>query len=295
MRINRGIFIFILAFVVTLTGCSGKAAISGSEPGSASADTGDTKKVIRVGLNNRPNPPYLFTDDHNEPIGYTIDYYKELEKRLPEYTFQYESVDQEALAIGVDTGKYAFAGNFFRNPERESKYLFGASEFGYYITALVTKNNRDDIRTLDDLPGKKLTPFTPTSGLLPIIRDFNLRNPDRQIEIEITDKNVIADDMKLVASGRYDALFTNVNMFENANKQLQLDLKIAGIISKEPIWIMYNKNQEELAHQIDAVTAELKQDGTLSKISEKWLGVDFFGSLESVNEGYQFLESEKKK
>ncbi|MUG69989.1 transporter substrate-binding domain-containing protein [Paenibacillus validus] len=283
------------AVSLIVAGCAnqngGSATATGT--GSASSDS-NQQTVVKVALNGVPVPLFSFLDDKNQPAGYMIDYLKEVEKKLPEYQFQYEAVDTDSQLIGTDSGKYALAANFwFKNPEREKKYLFPEYEYGYSITALAVKEDRNDIKTLDDLAGKKLVPMTPTSGLRYIIKDYNIQHPGKEIRIEDIDRTTASDDLKLVDSGKYDATFININSFDDANNRLKLKVKIGGVISKEPVWFLYNKNQSELAKKIDAVTVQLTNDGTLSKLAEKWFDVDFFKSLDYVKQGHQFRKENK--
>ncbi|GAA3402448.1 transporter substrate-binding domain-containing protein [Paenibacillus hodogayensis] len=282
-----------VALVLT-SGCAGGSAgttANAGNPSKASAPQtpAPEKKTVKIAINSSPNPPYSYVDDKNQPIGYTIDYLKELEKKLPQYEFKYEAMDQDAQLIGTDLGKYALAANyFFRNPEREQKYLYPQHEFGYSVTSLIVKSDRTDIRSLDDMVGKKLTPMTPTNGLRNMIKDYNLKHPGKEIKIEDIDKITIADRLKMVNDGKYDADFVNVHNFDDTNKQLKLDLKVGAVVSKEPLYVLLNKKETELAERIDAATAELTKDGTLSKLAEKWFSVDLFKSLEQVGEGYKF-------
>jgi L-cystine transport system substrate-binding protein len=250
---------------------------------------GALKQVVKYALNTVPVPLFSFIDENGKPAGFILDYLEELKKKLPEYEFEVESVDNEGQLIGTDTGKYAFAANFwFKNPERAKKYLYPNQEFGYSITALAVKSNRDDIKTLDDVVGKKLVPMTPVSGFRYILKDYNLKHPGKEIVIEDVDKTTPADDLKLVDSGRYDVHLLNVVHFEDVMKKLNLDLKIGGVVSKEPVYLLFNKNQTELAAKVDSATVELIKDGTLPKLSEKWFKVDVYKSLEYVQQGYKF-------
>jgi L-cystine transport system substrate-binding protein len=248
-------------------------------------------KVVKIAINNVPNPPFSYVDEKGTHIGYTIDYLKELEKKLPEYDFQYEAIDSTSMLIATDTGKYALTANyFFKNPEREKKYLFPDKPFGYSVTGLAVKTERNDIKTLDDIVGKKLVPMTPVSGLLYILKDYNIKHPGKEVKIETIDNISTADGLRFVDSGRYDVLFINVHNFDDAQKQLKYKLKISGIISKEPVWIILNKSQTELKTKIDIATAELVKNGTLSKYSVKWFGIDFFKDLDLIKKGYQFRQ-----
>jgi len=281
---TRKSLVAILTFglIFSIVGCSKQT----STPTTATAQP--AKKVINVGLSNDVTPPFLYTDDKGELIGYDIDYLKELEKKLPEYQFKYESGAEEAQLIATDTGKYDFAMNwFFRNAEREKKFLYPEHEYGYSITALITKSDRNDIKTFDDMVGKKFPPMSASGGLRSIVNSYIAKNPAKPLTIESIDEPSNTENLKSVATGKTDAVFLNKLTFDAANAQLKLPLKVGGIISKEPVWLVFNKNQADLAKKIDAATEELKNDGTLSKLADKWFKVDFFKGLDYINQGFQ--------
>lgn len=52
---------------------------------------------------------------------------------------------------------------------------------------------------------------------------------------------------------------------------------------------MYNKQNEAIQKDINEATKELTEDGTLSKLAEKWFEVDFFKDVDYINQKqYQF-------
>jgi len=272
----------ILGLSVFVAGCS--------DSSESSNETEDGKQVIKVAISDEVNPPFLYADENNEPIGYDMDFLAEVEKRLPEYEFEYIWGEEETNLVGVDTGKYDFAINwFFKNPEREEKFLYPEHEYGYSLTALITKTDRDDIKTLDDMVGKKFPPMSPSGGLRTILNAYNDKNPDNPLTIESMDAPSNAENMKMVDRGEADAVFLNVTTFNAVQEELNLDLKVGGIISKEPVYIVYRKDHTELAEKIDEITVELIQDGTLPELAEKWFDVNFFEDLDYINEqGFEF-------
>lgn len=272
--------ILALATVLVIAGCSN----------SSSNETEDGRQVIKVALSDEVNPPFLYTDDDNNPIGYDMDYLAEIEKKLPEYKFEYTFGEEEGNLVGVDTGKFDFAINwFFKNPERAEKFLYPEHEFGYSLTALIVKTDRDDIKTLDDMVGKKFTPMPPGGGLRSILNGYNAINTDNPLTIENMDHPSNADNLNRVADGKADAVFLNKSTFDAIQEELNLDLKVGGIVSKEPIYVVYNKEHTELAEKIDQATVELTEDGTLAELAEKWFGVDFFQDLDYINEtGFEY-------
>ncbi|MBD7937247.1 MULTISPECIES: transporter substrate-binding domain-containing protein [Cytobacillus] len=272
-------FLLIIS-VLFVAGCSS----------SSNGTTEDGKKIITVAISDEVNPPFLYADDDNKPIGYDMDYLKEVEKKLEDYHFEYVWGEEEANLVGVDTGKYDFAINwFFKNPEREEKFLYPEQEFGYSLTSLVTQPDRDDIKTLEDMVGKKLAPMSPSGGLRTILNSYNKNNPDEQIEIESIEFPSNADNLQRVNDGKDDAMFINVTTFNAVQEELDLNLKVAGIVSKEPVYAVFNKEQTELAKEFDEVTKELIEDGTLPDLAEKWFKINFFENLDYINEeNYKF-------
>lgn len=132
--------------------------------------------------------------------------------------------------------------------------------------------------------GKKLTPMSPSGGLRSILNGYNAKHPDKPLTIESMEFPSNADNLKRVDEGKADAIFLNKSTFDAVQETLNLDLKVAGIVSKEPIFVVFNKENTELAEKIDKITVELTEDGTLSELAEKWFHTDFFQDLEYINE-----------
>lgn len=274
-----------LVSVLALSACGTNAE---KDNGAAAAVNGGeaapSVTVLKVAQNAVPNPPFSFSNDSNVMEGYTVEYLKLLDERLEEYEFQYEQIAREAMLVGVESGKYDFAANYYyRNPDREAKYLFGELEYGYSLNALIVKEDRDDIKSLDDMQGKTLTPMSPSTGLRTLVVDYNKEHADNPIIAEDIDAVTDAESIQWVAEGKYDAYLTNKTVFDNVNAELKLPLKIAAYVTKEPIWVLFNKEKTDLVARFDEVTQELIDDGTLPELAKKWFGIDMFQPIESVN------------
>jgi L-cystine transport system substrate-binding protein len=274
----------ILASAIALTACgSSPTKDNSAAPTTGSGAAAPKVTVLKVAQNAVPNPPFSSLNDKNVMEGYTVEYLKLLDERLDEYKFEYEQIAREAMLVGVETGKYDFAANFYyRNPEREAKYLFGKVEYGHSLNSLIVKNDRNDIKSLDDMRGKKLTPMSPSTGLRTLVVDYNKKNANNPIIAEDIDAVTDAESIQWVAAGKYDAYLTNKTVFDNVNAQLKLPLKVAAYVTKEPIWVLFNKEKKDLAARFDEVTKAMIDDGTLPKLSEKWFNVNMFKPIEEV-------------
>lgn len=278
-------------FGLLIAGFSITAALLAGCSSDEDASDSSGAKVIKVALSDEVNPPFLYTDSDNKPVGYDIDYLNAIEEKLDgTYTFKYQFGAEESNLIGVSTKKSDFAINwFFKNPEREEKFLYGDPEYGYSMTALIVQKDNTDIQSLEDLQGKKLAPMAPSGGLRTIINSYNEKNPAKAVEIDTIEQPSNADNLKGLAEGRYDAVFLNVSTFNAIQEEMNLNIKVGGVVSKEPVYIVYNKDNKEIQQAINEATKELTDDGTLSELAEKWFNVDFFQDIEYINkEQYSF-------
>ncbi|MEB6301201.1 transporter substrate-binding domain-containing protein [Mammaliicoccus sciuri] len=264
--------LILMMLIISLSGCS---TITKENNG---------KKVVKVALSAEVNPPYLYTDSDNKPVGYDMDYMKELEKKLPQYDFQYEFGEEESNVVGIGVGKFDMGINwFFKTPEREQKFLYQKEPYVYSLTTLIVHNDTNDIETLDDLQHKRLTPMSPSGGLYSILTGYN-KTHNNQIDIDEIHKVSNGENFKMIESKRRDAMFLNLTTYQAIQKELNADVKVGGVVSKESVHILYNKKNTQLQKDIDKATKELKEDGTLEELSKKWFGFNIFDDKESLND-----------
>ena len=264
--------LILMMLIISLSGCG---TITKENNG---------KKVVKVALSAEVNPPYLYTDSDNKPVGYDMDYMKELEKKLLQYDFQYEFGEEESNVVGIGVGKFDMGINwFFKTPEREQKFLYQKEPYVYSLTTLIVHNDTNDIETLDDLQHKRLTPMSPSGGLYSILTGYN-KTHNNQIDIDEIHKVSNGENFKMIESKRRDAMFLNLTTYQAIQKELNADVKVGGVVSKESVHILYNKKNTQLQKDIDKATKELKEDGTLEELSKKWFGFNIFDDKESLND-----------
>lgn len=264
--------LILMMLIISLSGCG---TITKENNG---------KKVVKVALSAEVNPPYLYTDSDNKPVGYDMDYMKELEKKLPQYDFQYEFGEEESNVVGIGVGKFDMGINwFFKTPEREQKFLYQKEPYVYSLTTLIVHNDTNDIETLDDLQHKRMTPMSPSGGLYSILTGYN-KTHNNQIDIDEIHKVSNGENFKMIESKRRDAMFLNLTTYQAIQKELNADVKVGGVVSKESVHILYNKKNTQLQKDIDKATKELKEDGTLEELSKKWFGFNIFDDKESLND-----------
>lgn len=273
-------FLLMLMIVSVLTACGNNDA----------SNSNSQKKEVKVALSAEVNPPYLYTNKDNEFVGLDMDYMKLIEKKLPQYDFKYEVGEEESNLVGIGSGKFDMGINwFFKTPEREKQFLYQDVPYSYALPLLVVNKGNNDIHSLQDLPGKKITPMAPSGGLYSILTQFN-KDHSPKIDINTIQEPSNGDNLKMVSQGRRDAMFLNWNTYKAIQEQINADVKIGGIVKKEPLHIVYNKKHQKLHDDVDRATQELKDEGKLQSLSKKYFDINVFDDLSEINEQKDKLE-----
>lgn len=278
-RIKRKVLfdVFLVLAALVIVGCAESGAAD-NESQSSESPGGNDVTTVDVAVENDSNP-LSFTDDEGELDGYEVEVIEQLDEVLEDYEFNIESVSAEASQIGLDSGKYGFVGGgSFRTEEREEKYLIPEETNGASLIKIYVRADETEISTLDDLVGKKVAPVTPNGGIYNLLTTYNEEHPDSQIDIEPNDSVTSAERFQGVDEGTYDAVVQPSNLgFEEIKEQLGLDV----VEIKEPVrvngtYFLVAQSETELNNAINEGLAQLKEEGILQEIAEKWYGEDIF-------------------
>ncbi|MDR2137703.1 MAG: transporter substrate-binding domain-containing protein, partial [Synergistaceae bacterium] len=219
--------------------------------------------------------PYAYIDENNQPAGYDVAVLKAIDERLPQYEFVFESLEFKNLLLGVDAGKLDIASQQFEtNPEREAKYLFTTEGFANYDKRIVVKKGRTDIKSIDDLAGKRVSVGSGSNSAA-ILEKYNAEHPDTKIEIIYRASSQV--DYDNLVNDRADAAVMTRRVFNRTNEAFGGGLGIVeeNLFSKSDAYFILAKKETRLRDDIDAALRELKKDGTLTKISIQYTGGDY--------------------
>ncbi|WP_082326164.1 transporter substrate-binding domain-containing protein [Streptococcus sp. X13SY08] len=82
------------------------------------------EETVTVGTSAQTKPYNYFTPS-GELTGFEIEMLQEIDKRLEDYGFKYETTEFASLFAGVDAGKIDMIANWLGEmPGRREKYLF---------------------------------------------------------------------------------------------------------------------------------------------------------------------------
>ncbi|MCM2972344.1 amino acid ABC transporter substrate-binding protein [Larsenimonas suaedae] len=221
---------------------------------------------IKVGMSGNYFP-FTFSK-HGELQGFEIDVMNAVGKRIGE-DVTFVTASFSGLAGMLDSGRVdTIANQITITDARKAKYAF-TQPYVYDGAQVVVKKGNDSIHGPEDLSGKTVAVNLGTNyeQLLE-----QLPNADK-ITIKTYDSNVEQD----VALGRSDAFVMDRVSATQVIKQTPMPLQLAG----QPFSKIENalpfrdtKDGRALRDRVDEALTELRQDGTLKTISEKWFDAD---------------------
>jgi ABC-type amino acid transport substrate-binding protein len=248
--------------------------------GSSISDTAAGNKVkISVGIGNAFSP-FCFLDENGKEAGYDYEVIKAIASHLSDkYDFAINPDDFSNLLIGLDTSKYNMAIHHFGyTPERAKNYLYAKEADMYFgnfrIGFIKDKKNITDMKSLTGL-----TVATASGSMSEnLILAWNEKNPNNPIKMAYSaDKETWH---AALTSGLCDAYIATEYDIDTFSKQYDnflamSDYKVTADNYDSGTYFVYNKGSEKIQTDIDQAIVDLRKDGTLSKLSKKWLGNDY--------------------
>lgn len=257
----------------------GSLAACSSNSTSKSSDK-QTEIIVATDASTKP---FTYSDTQGNITGYDIEVARAVFAKLPEYKVKFQATDFSGIVAGIDSGRYQVGANDFGwTKERAEKYNF-SYPLSKSNNAVLVKSGT--YHTLADLAGKS-TIGNPASNYTKEIQDWNKANPGKEIKINFSsDSTSINTRFTQIESGKIDfMLYDKISLQSSLKDQGFENLKIQDIDDNtgDPEhdgfeYFIFAKDEQgqKLQKEVNKVLAELQADGTLSKISQKYLGGDF--------------------
>lgn len=227
----------------------------------AAADT------IRVGMSGGYFPFTFVQQDKLQ--GFEVDLMNALAERTGD-TVEFSTMSFSGLIGALESGRIDTVANQITiTPDRAAKFAF-SQPYVYDGAQVVVKKGREtEITGVDSLRGRTVavnlgSNFEQLLRELPFADDIDIRTYESNIEQD-------------TALGRVDAFVMDRVSSAQVIKQSPLPLALAGPAFSEIQNALPFRNDAEgqaLRDRLDAALTELKADGTLKAISEKWLDLD---------------------
>ena len=288
----------ISLFMVMIMGCSlfagcgnGKADESaantdGTENVGNAGETGDAGENGNVGetgdllseIQNRGYitvamegtwAPWTYHDEEGELVGFDVEVAAAVAEELG-VEVRYEEGEWDGLLAGVESGRYDIMVNGVGYTEERAQAYDFSEPYCYNKTALIVRSDNDEISSLEDLEGKT-TCNSANSTYQFIAEEYGAT----VLDVETLDGTL---EMVLAGPERADAtLNAEASFLDYMKEHPDAELKIVDYYSElENVCIIMPKGEssDSLREAINGAIDKLREDGTLTELSNKYFGGD---------------------
>ncbi|KAF1061624.1 cystine ABC transporter substrate-binding protein [Burkholderia gladioli] len=228
-------------------------------------DEAKQRGTLRIGLEGT-FPPFNSKAPSGELVGYDVDIAKAVAAKLglkPEFV----TTEWSGIIAGLQAGKFDVIVNQVGVTDKRKEVLDFSPAYTYSAAQLIQrKDDTRNFKSLDDLKGKKLG-----VGLGTNYMDMAKSVPG----IDVKTYPGAPEYLRDLAAGRLDAALNDRLMLAYLLKNSQLPLRTGAMLEAgQPSAIPFKKGNPKFAKAIDDAMTQLEADGTFTKISDKWFGID---------------------
>ena len=262
------------AGVLTLSGCSNSSTSTAASSGASPAADSSADQLAAIQASGKlivalegAWQPWSYHDESDTLVGYDVEVSRAIAEKLgvePEYV---ES-DWDSLFAGLDAGRFDMVCNGVEvTDERALTYDF-TTPYGYIHTALAVRKDNNEIKTFEDLKGKT-TANSLASTYMELAESYGAT---------VQGIDTLEETIQLLTAGRIDAtLNADVSFYDYLNVHPDADFKIVAQTedaSHVAIPLRKGDNSATLLEAVNNAIDELRADGTLKELGEKYFGQD---------------------
>jgi cystine transport system substrate-binding protein len=211
--------------------------------------------------------PWTYENEDGELVGFEVEVSRAVAEKLG-VTPEYVTGEWDGLLAGVQAGRYDVMANGVGYTEERAQAYYYSDFYAFNRTALVVRGDNEEIKSLEDLDGKTTC---------------NSANSTYQLLAEkygatVKDVESLAGTIDELMAGRVDAtLNAEVSINDYMREQPDADIKIVDYdpdVEQVGMIMPYGASSDSLRDAINQALEELRADGTLTEISNKYFGMD---------------------
>ena len=257
--------------VATVVGCGSKSSSDDSSKketteASDKKDSDETVTVVTAGTGE----PYSLLADDGTWTGIDAEMWDEIEKRTG-WKVELKQAAFDALWGERDTERADVAANCFAvKAERTDKYNATIPYYGDAQCIIV--NDDSSYKTVDDLKGQ-VVGCTNGQAAQTIIEDLA---KEKGFEVKLYEDSAVGmNDLKLGRIAAYANTTTNVNAFTHNNEDANFRFFDENLMANNVAYFLPKTERgDKLTEELNDVIQEMLDDGTVAKITEKWMYSD---------------------
>ena len=269
MRIKKVTVLIAIILVLALIGtaCSNGAVNEDTPENNNNTETTEDslQRVLDAGqltvVGSGGYPPFNYFDDSGEVVGFDVDVGKEIAERLG-VELDYVTSDFDGRTEGLRSKRYdAILGSMAITPDRLLVLSF--SDPYYYSGAQLIVNKDSGITDPSQMEGKTIAVATGTNYV------EDAENLGAEVSYYQDDNATMME----LTSGRVDGVITDrlvaLGIMDKISGGDKLTL-CGEIMRLEEMGIAINQDDDTLLEKVNEILGEMREDGTLKEISEKW-------------------------
>ena len=229
-------------------------------------------------------PPFSFLNQQNQMDGFDVDVAKAFAGRLG-VTLVVDTPSCDLVNAGDWRGRWDVCVCSMTPDKRKSKVLDFVVRYYQSPVVAVTTAANNTLQTAGDISGRRIGVEHGSTYERYLQHDLSLSVPDspkidypfgRVRIVPFGSEDLAYQALALGAGKRLDAVVSSLATAKYRMDRAPGKFRIVGQpLYSEPNWISVEKGDREWQEKIRTIMGELKADGTLARISRKWLMEDF--------------------
>ena len=179
----------------------------------------------------------------------------------------FQEAPWDALLAGVNAGRFDIICNGVGYTEERAQSYSYTTPYVYSNKVLVVAESNEDIKTVDDLKGKK-TANSASSTYAALAEQYGAT---------LVPVDTLGETMDMLVQGRVDATINaQVSIADYLKEHPEAKIKTVQVLAGDPVAYPLHIGEEyrTLVDAINEVLEQARQDGRLAEISMKYFGVD---------------------
>ncbi|WEV54681.1 transporter substrate-binding domain-containing protein [Leuconostocaceae bacterium ESL0723] len=259
----------IIIIIVVLLAAIGGWFYHSQHSKQSGSDSG--QKTLKIGVTGTSFPTAYKND--GKLVGFDVDAINAAAKKAG-YKVEWVTGEFDGLLGQLDNGKIdTVANDVAITPERQKKYQFSHIYNQEETTVAVNKDS--SVNNLNDLAGKTVAGATASNNTK------NLQNYNNKIQLKLYDARDVT--YQALLSGHVDGVVNTRNNLEAIIKAKNYPWKVVpGSAATVQIALPFRKDDSEsstILKKLNPAIDEIKKDGTLKQLSEKYFGYDATADL----------------